>query len=80
MPEERRVGMNELVQRFEALETKVETLRVSREARLQNIEHHLERLVLLFAAFMRFAPWAALVLLLLEGLTLWVGFEGWRRP
>lgn len=74
--------MNDHVTRteFERLEATVDSLRISREARLQNIEYHLERIVQLFEQFFRFAPWLLGLLGVLEIVQLWVGFEGWRRP
>lgn len=80
MAEERRAGMIEVEARLTRLEDTVETLRVSREARLQNIEYHLEKIVQLFERFFRFAPWLLVAFGILEAAQLWVGFEGWRRP
>jgi hypothetical protein len=74
--------MNDHVTRaeFERLESTVDTLRISREARLQNIEYHLEKIVQLFERFFKFAPWILGLMAILEIFQLWVGYEGWRRP
>jgi hypothetical protein len=65
---------------FEGLRETVDTLRISREARLQKIEYHLERLVTLIDHFMQVAPWLIGLWAVTQILTLWVGIEGWRRP
>lgn len=65
---------------FDGLKNTVETLRVSREARLQSIEYHLERIVALSEMAIRFAPWCIGFFALLQVGAIWIGLEGWRRP
>ncbi len=73
-------GLARTDEKLDRVAETLESLRIGREARLQAIENHLDRIGDGIEKFVRGLPWAVVLLSALMVIAIWLGLEGWRRP